>query len=955
MPSIQDYLDRMNSQFKAIDTELMALNPPSDTYCSVPQEPTFTNSNLDCDPKTQQELLDIVTSFSSSKSAKEEELKLLKQCVDAIQDVATKNQESANKIQELTQYLFKLEQLSDNLSFYYEYHKALVHYFSNDTTPVNIASLLESLATISPKIQEYSTAVSLSINFNFVDVKTFQLAQPSPFSVSVKIKEQDFDSGIYFNPSASFNYSTNKVPDDTNFSGTLYDSFYNKLDDPIEKLFSYQERGLYRKFNNEKDVSDINKFQDFYSNFEINYEKRKAEIYRTKINKSLKSVVDTFKTLARFEAALYRIAYLGSSDNPTIKTSKSFISVYERLTKEISNTKTQIATLRSSISKDNLLNEMLKFDCIKNNYGEIEDRNDNGQDLLTMVYDPTNPNPYKACYWLQFAKIATINGLLPFPDLTNPMSLRYWPVGLVIASFKVPLPMVWIPLIEIATFSGIIVVFIAQCGIVPSPYVLYIANDGSKQFIVTLRGQSEVFGFRGDVNKFTIKTPILTAPDIDLSFKLGMQRAFSLDGFFDFILRELLDFINRFPFPDTSFNFNLNLNCNEIAYRLMNYFDSFNLPTIEWPDRDYLKGVRDISKELGRILDFLNLSGILSDMKRGFNIKDFLKKAFLSLNLDYAVMDLTSVLKQMISIIKLEFDNVLFWLQNIKINIPLTCTDAELDFIDKAKSWLDSVLNKLLEGINLVNVGVNKIEDYILNAIDSLNLPDLLISFDFSKFLGIMAKVFDFINAFKVKLDGIYITPIRINLNDYKEIFKRKIADKICCYINEHLGYLIADNNAWNEAYVEYINGCDVCKIDGSVNVDDKKISVLKARAVTTEQCGGIGNVNIAITSPDLGALLKGIISKELIDVFADFEDKVNAILNVKIIKGMFDAGVTILDIIMMAKNAARIIKEAVESMLPRLYFVPNEELYKKAFELLKKLEQYSWPISAGICAIWQC
>ena len=184
MPTIQDYIDRLNKEAKDIETELLASYTTDGDFkkgdsCNIPQEPNFTEiPEIDCNLQTAQELSTYTTPL---KSSKEDEFNLLKQCVDAIQDVSTKNQKSVDEIVKLEEKLYKLEQLKSNVNFYYEYHKARLYYFSHDTTPVNIPSLLSTLSSINIKAAEYSDAISISINYNFVDVKTFQLAQPSPF------------------------------------------------------------------------------------------------------------------------------------------------------------------------------------------------------------------------------------------------------------------------------------------------------------------------------------------------------------------------------------------------------------------------------------------------------------------------------------------------------------------------------------------------------------------------------------------------------------------------------------------------------------------------------------------------------------------------------------------------------------------------------------------------------
>jgi hypothetical protein len=88
---------------------------------------------------------------------------------------------------------------------------------------------------------------------------------------------------------------------------------------------------------------------------------------------------------------------------------------------------------------------------------------------------------------------------LPIPNLKAPPQLRYWPIGLVIpypaGIIKIPLPIVWIPLIVISTPIGNIVIFLTINGVFISPVVFFVSSNGFKQHIITIRGSSEKFGF----------------------------------------------------------------------------------------------------------------------------------------------------------------------------------------------------------------------------------------------------------------------------------------------------------------------------------------------------------------------------------------------------------------------------------------------------------------------------
>ena len=67
-------------------------------------------------------------------------------------------------------------------------------------------------------------------------------------------------------------------------------------------------------------------------------------------------------------------------------------------------------------------------------------------------------------WWQKFCSLASIINIIPI----------YWPVGLIIpapALIKIPLPVIWIPITTITTPAALIVIGIAQAGILPCPFV----------------------------------------------------------------------------------------------------------------------------------------------------------------------------------------------------------------------------------------------------------------------------------------------------------------------------------------------------------------------------------------------------------------------------------------------------------------------------------------------------
>lgn len=947
---IADAFTQMEELY-ASKKELRDKFPDSD--CNIPQEAYFDSipdTDCDIDPTITQEELPFTPISQEPRDYSE-----LKSCVDAISKLSEANQVKATKIQTLSEDTFKLEMLRDNVFALNEYHKARLYYFSNDSSPVDVSAILSSLSSLATVISDYSTAISISPDYYFFDVKTLSLNSYSPFTFTVDVRDSDYyktSTNTLFQSQSGLNYNLNIESDNNKeFHGALYDEYYNKLSDIDNNFFTFEERGLYRKFENKDDIKDIDIFQAFYSDFNNRFKIKKEYIYAKKINTPyLSNLVQTLKIFARLESSLYRIAFVGNADNPILSKSSQFVSLFDQLQKQIDDNNKEIDKLTKEISKEELIKSMLNFSCVKNNYGNIEKRNDNGLKLNEFDFDPTNPNYYKACWWLKFCQLATINGLLPFPDTNNPSSLRYWPVGLIVGLIKVPLPMIWIPLVEISSPDGVLVIFISQCGILPCPYVLYIANDGSKQFIATLRGQSEVFGHRGNASKFSVMLP---AAAFGFDLNLNLKNKFNWEGVLLQIKNMLLDFVNRFPLPDTSFNFNVDINCRDIANILTKYIDSITFPVVKWPDKDYLSGIKKFSDELNDIASLFNVNGFSSNFKKHYSLKELLKKKFIELDIDFRNLNIALILKDVVDAVKVDSDKLLQWLSKVKLNFPLICKDVDLSFLDDTKETLDKALQILITQIDIANIEFSKIEGYILNLIDKLPIPELNVNVDLSLLFGILQKIYNLISALQVKLNGLYLPKINIDFNAIvKPFLSNVIRNSICDLMNELLGYIVGNNEDWNKAYKLYIDGGagNLCDNTNDYKVGDGKVNLIKGNG-NNGNADRLEGVKFSVTVPDLNVLLKRIIAKYIEEMFKHLKLEVERLLNIPIIAGMFDAGVTVLDIIMMASNAKNIIKKAIDSVHLDIYWMYDEQLTKKAKELLAKLEQYSWPVSAAICA----
>ena len=363
------------------------------------------------------------------------------------------------------------------------------------------------------------------------------------------------EKNSFFKNTSIFSLSEFFLDNDQLPSGRIYNQYYNLFKDPINNFFSLDDRGLtsnidlvdpkvkgtsseIKKENNtDYYIKDINVMQDFYQDFDSRFELRKNEVHTRVIASSQEEIRINMEKLARQEVqlllAIGRVnKYLpGQSSNLTSvieslnQQNTEFSQSLTDLDSEITRIKKRIEELKPNPANVKALLKSYSPECFEKIDQPVQDCAETkpllGSDpLFTKTLesgcDPTLPNYTQMCYWLEFAKIATKVGLLPIPNIPNVTQLRYWPVGLVIpypgGLIKIPLPIIWIPLISISSSAGTIVIFLTINGIFISPVVFFVSNSGFKQHIITIKGPSEKFGY--DSNDELLK------PSINIPLKL---------------------------------------------------------------------------------------------------------------------------------------------------------------------------------------------------------------------------------------------------------------------------------------------------------------------------------------------------------------------------------------------------------------------------------------------------
>jgi len=362
-----------------------------------------------------------------------------------------------------------------------------------------------------------------------------QLIQTSPL----------LEKHSFFQNAPYFSLRQFEIIGDTLPTGRVYTEYYNLFKDPINNFFSIEERGLTSNVNlvdpklkgtgsetkrengAEYYIQNIESVQDFYTTFDARFEKRKLERHAQVIEPTQDIIRLAMQTIARKEIQL--LLALGRVNKYLPGESTALTSVLDTVNRQNTEFLQGLADLDSEISRITQKLDVLKptpqkiKNLLKEKSPECFDKIDTsieddptadcggaksmlGTDPFFVNSingcDPTLPNQNQICYWVEFAKIATLVGLLPLPNIPEFTKLRYWPVGLTIpypgGLVKIPLPIMWIPLVAISTPLGNVVLFLTVNGIFISPVVFLVSSSGFKQHILTVKGPSKKFGYTGE-------------------------------------------------------------------------------------------------------------------------------------------------------------------------------------------------------------------------------------------------------------------------------------------------------------------------------------------------------------------------------------------------------------------------------------------------------------------------
>lgn len=500
------------------------------------------------------------------------------------------------------------------------------------TTAYNAVSAFSSRTDIRPRndITEESTfgqSIDLEFTHDFLDPLNLLQGRPRLYRTS--------DSFLRYTP------TTGATP-----GGVLYTRLYNIWGD-IDLFFTREERGLTTDSNlmapelsgtgvgpvNGNFISKLSIYEDFYQNFADHHKAKVKLVKDTVLEPALSVLLQTLEDVATKEV-LYLLTYG---------------KVFEFLPAESTRLQNAIANLQLSSGKfkqkmdslesdleflrlehqrvlDDIKKERQKYSTVTCAAGPIADPNDfdpdknpPGNDPLgaesLKANDPKNPNPTKHCYWVKFAKCVTAVNLLPLPGSGG---FRYWPIGFVIPNpsgiTKIPLPIIWIPLAVIPLPVGIFVIFIGQCGICPSPFVLYIGPNFEKKFIISLRPCQE---FGTDASKGILKTLekggiAINKPIMDMigDVKVPGFSPILPDGksaILEDIQEKIVKKVQKIGIPDMGPIQNLNINATiEEKKAALKEVISKHLQKLSVPDLKLPKNGANVNPKPPPVLEILN-------------------------------------------------------------------------------------------------------------------------------------------------------------------------------------------------------------------------------------------------------------------------------------------------------------------------------------------------------------
>lgn len=403
---------------------------------------------------------------------------------------------------------------------------------------------------------------------------------------------------------------TNVYKNGSKGGGVLYDSLYNIWDN-LDLFFTPEERGLTTDSNSVAPevkgttsaqvsgglfIADLGAYSSFYTNFPTNFHNRVQLVVANTVEPALTTLVASLENFAVQEVQ-YVLAYgLAFQDLPSQSQGLKTIiqDLHDASGLYLSKMNDLVATLTDITNQHNQI--LLAIEKQKQMYSSVSCAGGAstsdfippapGSDPLGITslsqVNPQLPDITKYCYWLKFSLFATAVNLLP-------LITKYWPIGLLIPTpdgiTRIPLPIVWIPLAVISLPVGVFVIFIAECGLCPSPVVFYVGPSGEKKFIISLRPGTD-FG-----------SAITNMPTVKIAVPMPIIGMLGVPGFNpdspEALLADMTDKImkkvRKLPEPDVSWMNRLPTNAtvsdkiDALKKVISNYINGLTVPDIAFP------------------------------------------------------------------------------------------------------------------------------------------------------------------------------------------------------------------------------------------------------------------------------------------------------------------------------------------------------------------------------------
>ena len=536
-PSVAETLSEYE-KYVAEHLDPISANLDSKRECYVPQEPFEGKSDeLVCMPDIEMPEMDfselrndILKSVASDESSVNEIVDCIsgngQYSMKSISETIAKKSEELSKLKEIRS---KFDEFRWNV-FPYKYY--LEQKKKKLKAPISTgADIL--FANFKVRLKLYSTSISVNYNTTKNVISKYEVAIEGYKDLKnyIRIGTNTANLKIFSENSIVNLIKPNKKTGD----GLLYNKFYDKLSNPIENLFTLKERGMSKSNNKSGNlpvasynsngkanayVSDLNRYKEFYEKLNSVIDYRIYETY----DKICKDEIVTIKSAIDQLVFCEGHSNLTKKEIETLKYLNEFEDEYKKINERINalEYQTSEAGINSLISKN---------PCFKPQDSTPLDVKEDltGSYMLTGGKYPNNPTFQQNCYWVKFCTIATMYGLLPYPEIGNTM--RYWGIGMKVATpsgaFNVPMPTIWAPIMTLSTKLGIFVMLIGQIGIIPHPFILWINKNQVKRFVLTIKGpnlDSKPIGFDNDTSKFPEKNLYLRLPklpDLNNVFNFG--------------------------------------------------------------------------------------------------------------------------------------------------------------------------------------------------------------------------------------------------------------------------------------------------------------------------------------------------------------------------------------------------------------------------------------------------